>query len=174
MESKTRILVEGGIMVGLAQILSYVVVFQMPQGGSVTAGSMIPVLVFALRWGPARGVSAAVVYGVLQFILGPKYTFHVVSILFDYVLAFGALGLAGFFGGGGRTRAVAGSVLGIGGRFVCHYISGVVIWSVYAAGMNPFLYSLVYNAAYLLPEMVVSALILVLIYEPVMRGARRG
>ena len=73
--TNVRMLVEAGVMIALAQVLSYVVIYQMPQGGSVTAGSMVPILLFAVRWGTAQGLLAGAVYGILQFILGPKWSF---------------------------------------------------------------------------------------------------
>ncbi len=104
--NKTRMLVEAGIMMALAYVLSLVVVFQMPNGGTITAGSMIPILIFAFRWGGIQGMFVGSIYGVIQFMLGPKYSFHIVSILFDYVVAFGALGLAGFFKNGGIVKSL--------------------------------------------------------------------
>ena len=95
--TNVRMLVEAGVMIALAQVLSYVVIYQMPQGGSVTAGSMVPILLFAVRWGTAQGLLAGAVYGILQFILGPKWSYHIISILFDYIVAFACLGLAGMF-----------------------------------------------------------------------------
>jgi thiamine transporter len=162
-----RTLVEAGLMIALAQVLSYVLIFQMPQGGSVTAGSMVPILFFALRRGWKQGMMAGAVYGTLQFILGPKYSFHIVSLLFDYGIAFAALGMAGLIRPTSNVKIAIGAAIGVFGRFVCHFISGVVIWSVYAEGVNPYVYSLAYNASYLLPEMIISTLILILIYLPV-------
>lgn len=165
-----RALVEGGVMIALAQVLSYLVLFEMPQGGSVTAGSMVPILFYALRWGWKKGLLAGSVYGVLQFLLGPKYTFHVVALLFDYALAFGLLGLAGLVKPKGKASIGLGAVLGISGRFLSHYVSGVVIWATYVENVNPYVYSLVYNASYLVPEMAISALLLILLYGPISRN----
>lgn len=162
-----RTLVEAGLMIALAQVLSYVTILTMPQGGSVTAGSMVPILFFALRRGWKQGVLAGAVYGALQFILGPKWSFHIISLLFDYAVAFAALGLAGLIRPTSKAKIALGTAIGVFGRFVCHFISGVVIWSIYAEGVNPYVYSLVYNGTYLLPEMIVSAVILMLIYMPV-------
>ncbi|QRN86796.1 energy-coupled thiamine transporter ThiT [Clostridia bacterium] len=162
-----RTLVEAGLMIALAQVLSYVTIITMPQGGSVTAGSMVPILFFALRRGWKQGMLAGAVYGTLQFILGPKYSFHIISLLFDYGVAFAALGLAGVVRPTSRVKIAIGTAIGVLGRFACHFVSGVVIWSTYAEGTNPYVYSLIYNGSYLLPEMIVSAIILMLIYLPV-------
>ena len=170
-DNKTRMLVEAGIMIALAYVLSMVKLFQMPNGGTITAGSMIPILIFAFRWGGVQGMFVGAVYGVIQFLLGPKWSFHVASIAFDYVVAFGALGLAGFFRNGGVAKGMIGVAVGIAGRFVCHVLSGVIVWASYAPeGMNPWVYSTVYNGSYLLPELVISALVFAMLYKPVMKA----
>lgn len=161
----TRMLVEAGVMIALAQVLSYVKLFQMPQGGSVTAGSMIPVLLFAVRWGTPAGVLAGTAYGLLQFIFDVKYSYHIVSILGDYIVAFACLGLAGLFRRKGTVGVLGGIFLGVLGRFICHIISGVVVFASYApAGQSPLLYSILYNGSYLLPELVISMVIVGMLY----------
>jgi thiamine transporter len=154
-------LVEAGIMIALAQILSYVKIFEMPLGGSVTAGSMVPILVFAVRWGAKKGLLVGMVYGILQFLLGPKWSFHPLSIFLDYVAAFALLGLVGLFKRDTKGITI-GTFMGIFGRFASHVISGVVVFASSAPeGSHPLLYSIAYNGAYLLPEFIIS-LILVL------------
>jgi thiamine transporter len=159
--TNTRMLVEAGVMIALAQVLSYVKLFEMPQGGSVTAGSMVPIFILAIRWGTSQGILAGMVYGVLQFILGEKYSFHIVSILFDYVVAFGCLGLAGVFRHKGKVGIMAGVFVGVLGRFICHVISGVVVFASYApAGQSPWVYSIIYNGSFLLVELIISMVIM--------------
>ncbi|BEP28368.1 energy-coupled thiamine transporter ThiT [Helicovermis profundi] len=166
MKNNTRMLVEAGIMIALAYVLSLVKVFQMPNGGSITAGSMIPILIFAIRWGTYPGVFTGLVYGIIQFILGPKWSFHPISILFDYVIAFGMLGLAGIFGAGFK-KALAGISLAVLLRLICHVISGVIVWGSYAPeGQSPLMYSIIYNASYLVPELILSLVIFALLYRP--------
>lgn len=165
--SSTQMLTEAGVMIAAAQILSYIKVFEAPYGGSVTAGSMIPIIVFSLRWGVRYGLIAGTAYGILQFLLGGTiYSYHIVSILFDYVVAFGLLGLAGLFRGNIMSVFI-GTCLGLAGRFVCHVISGVVVWASYAPeGMNPLFYSIVYNGSYLLPELIITLAIVGILYKP--------
>jgi len=171
MKAKTRMLTEAGAMIALAQGLSYVKLFEAPYGGSVTAGSMIPIIVFSLRWGLKSGLLAGLVYGILQFILGGAiYTYHPLSILFDYLVAFSVLGLAGMFKDGVKG-VFTGTFLGILGRFICHVISGVAVWASYAPeGMNPLVYSVLYNGSYLLPELVITLIIVGVLYKPLIRG----
>lgn len=165
----TKMIIEGGVMIALAYILSLVKVWQAPYGGSVTAGSMIPIIIFALRWGSIRGIIVGAIYGTIQFILGPKWSFHIVSILFDYSIAFGFLGLAGLFKGS-LTKNIVGIFTGISLRFVAHVISGVVVWASYAPEtMSPLVYSIIYNGAYLLPEFIITVLIFILLYKPLQR-----
>ncbi|TCO71471.1 energy-coupled thiamine transporter ThiT [Marinisporobacter balticus] len=161
----TKMLVEAGIMIAVAQILSYVRVFELPNGGSVTAGSMVPILFYAIRWGVKPGMFVGGVYGILQLILGTVYSTHIVSLLFDYSMAFGLLGLAGLF-----RKSLAGVFLGvfigIFGRFVSHVISGAIVFASYAPeGTNPWIYSGMYNASYLVPECIISVVVVGLLYK---------
>jgi thiamine transporter len=80
----------------------------------------------------------------------------------DYLLAFGVLGLAGFF----QKQPLLGAAVGIAGRFVMHFIAGVVYWApLYAPELNPFVYSAVYNGSYLVPELIVSGAIIYLLQK---------
>jgi thiamine transporter len=157
--SRTRILAEIIIFVALATALSFIIVYVMPQGGSITAGSMVPLIWLAIRRGPKIGVAAGILYGLIQFAILP-YAIDPVQVLLDYPLAFGVLGLAGFF----KKLPLFGACVAIAGRFVMHFVSGVVYWApIYAPDLNPFAYSAIYNGSYLLPELVVSGVIIYLL-----------
>lgn len=152
----TRLMVHIGLAIALTVVLHTFRLFHMPQGGSVTLGAMIPLLLLAFRYGPAVGYLAGFVYGLLNLIQDP-YILHPVQVLFDYPLPYMALGLAGYF----KERVMLGTAAGILGRLVCHYISGVVFFASYApAGMSPYWYSFVFNATYLLPELIICLLIM--------------
>lgn len=169
--TKTRWVIEAGVMIALAQVLSYVKIFEMPSGGSVTAGSMVPIIIFSIRWGWKKGLLAGVTYGILQFLLGAKYSFHPVSILFDYVFAFGLLGLAGLWKGS-MVNTLLSTIVAVSARFFCHVISGVIVFASYApAGQSPLLYSMGYNISYLLPELIISVVMVGLLYEPLKKHA---
>jgi len=145
----------------LATALSFIIIYTLPQGGSITAGSMVPILWLALRRGPKIGLFAGAVYGVVQLIVMP-YAYNPAQVLFDYPFAFGCLGLAGFF----QKWPIVGVVVGITGRFLMHFISGVVWFApVYAPELNPFVYSAVYNGSYLIPEMAISVFIIYLLQK---------
>jgi len=164
----TRMVVEAGIMLALAQVLSYVKVYTAPQGGSVTAGSMIPIIFFAIRWGLRPGILVGVVYGILQFILGGAiFSVNPLSIFLDYIFAFGALGLGGIF----RKNLVgifAGTTIAISVRFIFHFLSGFLVFASYAPeGTNPVIYSIIYNGSYLLPELIITLILIGLLYKPI-------
>lgn len=158
-QGSTRRLAETGIAVALSAALGLVKVYQLPQGGSITAGSMVPVFWLSLRWGPRTGVVAGTVLGLVNFVLEPVFL-HPVQFLLDYPVAFGALGLAGFFRGVPWLGVVAGGA----GRFLSHFLSGVVFFAQYAPrGTSPLVYSAVYNGSYMLPEVVVSVVLTLLV-----------
>jgi len=155
----TKIIAETAVFVSLATVLSYIKIFSLPQGGSVTAASMVPILWLALRRGPKVGLFAATLYGVVQLAAGP-YIVHPAQVLLDYPIAFGLLGVAGFF----QKRPYIGVTLGIIGRFVAHFISGIIFWAIYAPeGMSPAVYSAAYNGGYLLVELVISIYVIYLL-----------
>jgi thiamine transporter len=155
----TRILAEIIIFVATATALSFIIIYTLPQGGSITAGSMVPILWLALRRGPKIGLFAAVVYGLVQMVVMP-YVYYPVQVLLDYPLAFGCLGLAGFF----QKRPLVGVVVGITGRFIMHFLSGVFFFASFAPPeLNPIEYSALYNASYLIPEMAISVFIIYLL-----------
>ena len=89
--SNTRMLVEGGIMIAMAQALSYLKLFKMPYGGSVTLGSMVPIFIFAIRWGAGKGFIVGALYGIIHYLLGSKWAAHPISIILDYPVAYGCL-----------------------------------------------------------------------------------
>ena len=131
-----RMLCEAAVMVALAQILSYLKLMELPNGGSLTP-AMFPIILFAVRWGTAPGLMAGFVFGLLQLIFDGAYAWGWQSMLLDYLAAFTPLGLAGLFKG--RTWGIfAGTVVGCAGRFLVHYISGVTIYKI--LGQDPRLF----------------------------------
>lgn len=167
----TRMLCEGAIMVALAQILSYIKIMELPNGGSLTP-AMFPILLFAVRWGLKDGLLAGFVFGLLQLIFDGAYAWGWQSMLLDYLVAFPPLGLAGLFKGK-KWGIFAGTVLGCLGRFIVHFISGITIYRIYAPTEilgtvfdEPNLYSLVYNGSYMLPNTILALAIAGLLYAP--------
>lgn len=163
---------EGGIMIALSVILSNIIIYQAPNGGSISAGSMVPLLIFALRWGIVPGMLVGGLYGVLDFILKP-YFYHPIQFLLDYPVAFGLLGLAGLGyiykereNSNQYIMIIIGVGLGIFGRMISHVLSGVIFFAEFAGSQNPWIYSIGYNATYLVPEFIISVIILLMIWKP--------
>ncbi|MDQ4105692.1 MAG: energy-coupled thiamine transporter ThiT [Actinomycetota bacterium] len=157
----TRVLAEAALAIALAFVLGLVRVFEMPFGGSVSL-EMIPLILLALRQGWKVGIFTGGAYGLLNLAVEP-FVVHPVQVIFDYPLAFGALGLAGLFSPTVRG-AIAGAVVAALARFAAHFVSGVAFFASYAPeGWNPYLYSAAYNAAYLVPSLVIALVVVVLL-----------
>jgi thiamine transporter len=167
----------GGICIAIAFVLSKLPMnYTMPQGGSVTPASMLPIIFFALCFGPAWGFAAAFIFSLLQLIGG--YLLMPVQVLLDYTLAFTSLGFAGFFAAKMPVRItetnifrrlrlvpfykmVFAVVVSMLGRLVFTFISGIVFFAEYAKpGQAPWLYSLGYNGTYLIPEAAITIILL--------------
>lgn len=162
--SGTKILAEGSVIIALTVILRDVLppIYHLPQGGSVSAAGMIPLLWFSLRRGLRSGLEASAVYGLVHMALPGSYIVDPVQALLDYPIAFAALGLAGMF----RKYPLIGVGVGITGRFLAHFASGVWFFSAYApAGMNPVIYSAIYNGGYLIVELIISAVVMYIIVK---------
>ena len=145
-----RMLCEGGVMIALALVLGLLKVFELPQGGSI----------------------ACFAFGVLQVFIQGAVSWGWQSILLDYVLAFGVMGIAGL--GRGKPHGIFwGSVLGGAARLVVHYISGITIYKILAPTEifgtvfdNPALYSLIYNGSYVGIDLVLCLVIFGILYAP--------
>ena len=172
--SKLTILCECGIMLALAAVLSLIKVWESPYGGSVTLLSMLPVMIMSQRRGLKIGLACSFAYSILQIgidlgkLMGYGMTvgIWVGCLVFDYLLPFTALGLAGVW----RRRGVPGKILGVVLasviRYVSHVVSGCVFFGTYAwEGWNPLPYSLVYNAIYMLPEMALTVVAAFLLFR---------
>ena len=161
--SDTKILAEAIVFIALSIALyytsrAYFPFLHLPQGGSITLASMVPLLWFSLRRGTRWGLEACAIYGLVRILGGDLY--YPAQILLDYPLAFGSLGLSGAF----RSRPVLGVAVGMTGRYVCHVASGLLFFQEYAwAGWNSIAYVFAYNATFMVPELVVSAIIIAII-----------
>lgn len=157
----TRQLVYSAVAIAIAVVCSMIKLFEMPMGGSVTLLSMLFIVLIAYWYGPYVGIMTAVAYGLVQFVTEPIF-YTIPQMLLDYPLAFGALGLAGFFNKK-KWGLQIGYIAGVIGRFVFATISGVVFFASYAPeNMSPLVYSAAYQASYLIPEAVVTLIIICL------------
>ena len=155
----TKQLVYSAVAIALAVVCSMIKLFDMPMGGSVTLLSMLFIVLIAYWYGPYVGIMTAVAYGLVQFVLEPIF-YTIPQMLLDYPLAFGALGLAGFFNKK-KWGLQIGYIAGVIGRFVFATISGVVFFAAYAPeGMSPLAYSAGYQASYLVPEAIITLIII--------------
>lgn len=168
---KLRALVEGAIFVALAQVVSYLKLFELPNGGSITVG-MLPIFIYCARWGFKEGMLASFVFSVLQLTLDGAYAWGWQSMIGDYILAFTVLGFAGLFHKQ-KYGLFTGTVVGCIARFLVAYIVGATIWAEYMPesffGMSmttPWFYSALYNGSYMLIDMILCLVVGALIFKP--------
>lgn len=150
------------VAIALAYVCSYVHIFKLPFGGSVTLFSMLFIVLIGYWYGPKVGILAGLAYGILQFLQEP-YVLNFVQVCCDYVLAFAALGISGFF----RNRKhglIKGYIAGIIGRGVFHTIGGYLFWMSYMPENFPkslsAIYPIVYNYSYILAEGIITIIVL--------------
>lgn len=198
MNNKTKKMVTTGVLIALAAVLSWIKVYELPYGGSITLFSMVPAVVLGYKYGIKWGLASGVINGVLQTIFGASTqafagmydSEHALLSIFkivlmaslDYIIAFAVLGLAGMFKGkikNDTAAFTAGTVVAVALRFVTHFLSGWILWGSYAEWYftetmnNSFgqsvlqnvsgqalavVYSLVYNASYMVPELIITVI----------------
>lgn len=183
-QKQTLFLVEVAVFSALAYLLDLFSGFLFsriwPQGGSVSI-AMVPVFLMAFRWGIKGGAITGLLLGLLQFILGFSQIYHPVQGFIDYLVAFTVLGFAGIFArqikdsiqNGNKKKwiglIVAGTLIGSLLRFIAHFFSGYIFFGVFAPkGQPAWLYSIIYNGTYMLPSMILSAILIILVigYAP--------
>ena len=153
---KVKVLAETAVMVALSGALYCIKVFMLPQGGAITLASMVPIFLLALRRGPRVGIIGGAIFGLVALV-EDQFIYNPFGMFLDYPLAFGLLGLAGFF----RQEPLLGLVVGTTARFCSHFISGVLFFASFAwPGWNPYAYSAAYNAGFLIPELAISVVIM--------------
>ncbi len=166
-----RMLCEGAVLVSAAQILSYLKLWEMPWGGSVVL-AMVPIVLFAVRWGAGPGLMAGFVYGVLQFVFDGGFAIGWQSIVGDYLVAFTVLGLAGLMHGK-KGGVFVGTLMAGVARFLVHYVVGATLWAEYMPpeflGLemsSPWFYSLLYNLLYMGPNILITLVVFLLLAKP--------
>ena len=175
MKKTVQMIAEGGVCVALAIALSFV---KIPIGlnfggfgGSIDL-VMVPLVVFALRWGAGWGVIAGLVFGTIKFFLGGS-AIDIVSIIFDYSVAYAAVGLAGLLKGVKGAGRPVGAFIGCLARFAIHFISGFTVYARWMpeefmgmAMTSKYVYSLLYNGTYMLPNTILCVLVIALLSKP--------
>ena len=173
--SRTTRLVTAGVMIAAATVLSMITIFRLPQGGGITAFSMLPIILMSFRFGPRWGMYTGLGYALIQIILDmntvmicPTLLSQIGCILLDYLLPFTLLGSASFFAQKFKNKTL-GIAMGTGVvcaiRFLCSFLSGVLIWGNLSDGLPAWTYSLTYNGSYMLPETILTTVAAVLIYK---------
>ncbi len=170
-------LCQSAIFIALATILSFLPVYKMPMGGSVTLASMLPILFVGIKFGPKWGLGTSFVYALIQLgqalIEGNVFIYTVtagaviICVLFDYLVPFAILGFS-FFAKSKKSEKISivrtlitfGIIIFI--RFLCHFITGMTIWGQWDDGFwGAFIFSLSYNGSYMLPELIITLVVAV-------------
>lgn len=160
-------LAASGIMIALSTVLSMITIVKMPLGGSLTPVSMLPVCMIAIVYGTGWGLGTAFAYALVQLIIdfasamtwGLSAGALAACFVFDYLLAFTALGFAGLFRKKGSAGIVLGVVIAVLLRYLCHIISGGTVFAVWMPEewSNPWVYAAAYNGVFMGPELVLTA-----------------
>ena len=184
-KNTTKMLVEGAMMLALAIVLSLLTPFQkiLPFGGSITLVSMLPICIFSIKYGVGKGLGVSVLFAVFQFAQGTIKDglfgwgltpgMLITCILLDYFLAYTVLGFAGFARKKGLAGWITGVVIALTMRFLCHFLSGVYVFGSTGkiweqldfVAENKYVYSLMYNGAYMLPEIILTVLVTVILFK---------
>jgi len=158
-KNDVSIMVKTAILLAVTFVLNQITLFRMPQGGSITAFGMLALFLISYMFGSRQGIIAGMAYGLLDLIISPS-VIHPIQIFMDYPLAFGAIGIGGLL----RKQnfgIIKGYILGVIGRYIVVVLSGIIFWGMYAPeGFNAVSWSLFYNMTYMLPEAVLTVVIL--------------
>ncbi|MDE5896928.1 MAG: energy-coupled thiamine transporter ThiT, partial [Clostridia bacterium] len=150
------------VCIAMSFALSYLKLWKMPQGGSVTFASLLPLMIYAYMFGARKGVFAGLIYGILQAVQEP-FLIHPAQFLLDYPIAFSAIGLAGMFGNLKKldnlpqVQFALGAIVASALRFVAHVLSGVFAFSEYSTLDNVWIYSMGYNSFVFIDILIVIA-----------------
>jgi thiamine transporter len=171
-----RALCEGAILIAAAEVLSFLPLYKLPWGGSIDF-AMLPIILFCIRWGFAPGMLVSCAHAVLQALFEGGIALGWESIVGDFLLAYAVLGVAGLFKGHFCPAAIVACAL----RFLVHYVVGATIWASYMPetffGMTmttPWLYSGLYNGAYMLPDLCILLVVYFLLQKTPLAPYFRG
>jgi len=178
---KVLLLIEIAIFAALGFVLDFVA-FKMPQGGSVSL-VMVPIVLMAFRRGAIAGIITGLLVGLLQIVSGLisvtplSFNFVVMQVILDYLVAYGVVGFAGllrkqYFNNIAQSKHVKNIIIIVTAvfigsflRYATHVITGIFFFGMYAdEGQNLFLYSSIYNATYMIPVFLLTAVICSLLF----------
>lgn len=166
-----RKLVVSAILIALSTALSMIPLVQMPLGGKLTPASMLPVCLIGILYGTKSAILPCFLYGTIQMFLGGVFSWGltpavlIACILLDYILPYTLLCLSGLFRKKGVVGIVSSISIAMVCRFICHFLSGTVLFRSFDVFNNPYIYSLCYNGAYMLPELVITAVVAALLFK---------
>ena len=183
---KSLKLSEAAVMTALSFVLAWIsklIPAPWLQGGSITIASAVPIMVVSIIFGIETGILSSIVFAVLQMITGfyappaADLMSFITVVIIDYIVAFGVYGLTGFFYRLMSRKNVAIPVSGgicMVLRYVCHIISGILIWGVYdEEGKGLLAYSVIYNGGYMIPEIIITVIALSLMIPVIKRIEKR-
>lgn len=169
-----RALCEGAIMVAAAQVLGYIKLFSLPNGGSITL-NLLPIFIYCARWGFGYGMLASFALSLLQLLLDGARAIAWQSIIGDYLLAYSVAGIAGLFHAK-KSGLFTGTLAGCTARFIVAWITGATVWGEYMPesffGMtmtDPWFYSALYNGSYIFVSMLICLAVEALLNRPLGR-----
>jgi len=158
-----KILSRAALVIAMTVVLTQIHLFAMPQGGEIQLGSMIPLILLAACYGSRICLIAGFACGTIALIMNP-YFFHPIQVLLDYPFPYMAMAVVALF----NKRIIWGTIVAYSLKFLFHFISGVVFFGSYAPeGTSPIIYSLLYNASVVIPDLIICCLIIYLL--PVQR-----
>lgn len=170
-ETSSKSIAYAGVCIALSFALSYLRIAKMPQGGSITVASLLPLMVYAFMFGTKKGIFAGMIYGVMQAVQD-TYILHPAQFLLDYPVAFAAIGLAGAFANVKsleklpQVQFALGAIVAGVGRFVSHLLSGIFAFGAFAPeGQSAFTYSLIYQSSYVFPDLLIVIVAGVIVFS---------
>ena len=163
------------VFVALATVLSFIKVYELPLGGSITLLSMLPIIIVGVFLGPKWGMCSAFLYSLIQFaqgaILDGLFGWGLTplsligTIFLDYIIAFSVLGLVSFIKSDKPITIAIATAVVLAIRFLCHFLSGVIIFDIWCEWDNVWLYSLCYNGSFMLPELIFTVVGVAIIFS---------
>lgn len=174
----SKAVVYAAVSIAMSFVLSFIKVYELPYGGAITIASFVPLIIYAYAFGFTRGLVAGLIYGLLQFIQGP-YFINVFQFIFDYLLAFMSISVAGIFGKLVKNRKLSLTIgtLTVGlVRLINHVLAGIIFYSEVGSraeilpkiisdidAIPAFVYSLTYNSLYIIPDILVCVVVIFLL-----------
>lgn len=162
-----QMLVEASLMIALAHVINLFPIFPMPQGGDISL-SMLPLIIYSIRWGFLPGLVVGAMYGLVSLLIGP-FIIHPIQLLLDYPLPSAMMGLCALSYKEDKDLFIGyipAIIISYLLKFLMHFLSGLIFFPEYAGVQNPAIYSFIYNMSFIGPEIVISLIIIGLLWKP--------